>query len=195
MTLRYTAIKVELREIVLKNKPDAMTELSPKGTVPVLQLDSQEVLEESRDIIAWALRQTDPDNWLYRDQPALQADLLALVDENDCGFKDCLDRYKYSDRYPQQSQVYYREQGLSFLTGLNDQLETNTYLFGSTTCWADIAIFPFVRQFAFVDKAWFDKQNLAPLQAWLEGHLHSELFLSVMGKYVPWKVGDKPLIL
>jgi glutathione S-transferase len=195
MTLRYTAIKVELREIVLKDKPEVMMQLSPKGTVPVLQLDSQEVLEESRDIIAWALQQADPDNWLYRGQSEQQRDMLALVDENDDDFKTWLDRYKYSDHHPQQSQVYFREQGLSFLTKLNHQLEANTCLFGSATCWADIAIFPFVRQFAFVDKAWFDKQNLAALQTWLDSHLHSELFLSVMGKYVPWKTGDKPVVL
>ncbi len=195
MTLRYASIKVELREIVLKDKPEVMLQLSPKGTVPVLQLDSQEVLEQSRDIITWALQQADPDNWLCRNQPALQAELLALVDENDYGFKACLDRYKYSDRYPQQSPVVYREQGLSFLTTLNHKLEAKPYLFGSAMCWADIAIFPFVRQFAFVDKSWFDKQNLAPLQAWLDSHLHSELFLSVMAKSAPWKVGDKPLIL
>jgi len=195
MILRYSSIKVELREIVLNDKPEAMMQLTPKGTVPVLQLDSSEVLDESRDIIAWALQQADPENLLYRGQSSLQAQMSSLVDENDYEFKLWLDRYKYSDRYPQQSQIVYQQRGLEFLTGLNRKLGTNTSLFGSAISWADIAIFPFVRQFAFVDKAWFDKQNLEPLQVWLESHLSSELFLSVMTKHAPWKAGDRPIIL
>ena len=195
MILRYSSIRVELREIVLNDKPEAMMQLSPKGTVPVLLLDSSEVLDESRDIIAWALQQADPSNWLYRDQPALQEDMLALVDENDYEFKTWLDRYKYSDRHPQQSQRYYRQQGLLFLNRLNRKLQISTYLFGSTPSWVDIAIFPFVRQFAFVDKAWFDKQDLAALQKWLELFLQSELFILVMAKYRPWKSGDSPIIV
>tara|TARA_B110000444_G_scaffold242764_1_gene260426 strand:+ start:58 stop:696 length:639 start_codon:yes stop_codon:yes gene_type:complete len=194
MTLCYSAIKVELREVALKNKPELMMQLSTKGTVPVLQLDSQEVLTESREIIAWALQQADTNDWLYRDHPNQQQEILSLVDDNDYEFKAWLDRYKYSDRNPIYSRVCSREQGLTFLAKLNYKLGKNPFLFGETICWADIAIFPFVRQFAFVDKYWFDKQNLDFLQAWLNSHLHSDLFLSVMGKYSAWKVGDKPII-
>ena len=199
MTLRYAGINVELREVVLKNKPAEMLSLSPKGTVPVLQLSKGEVLEESRDIIDWALKQNDPQDWLCsgpsQHQSPLQSEMKTLVDENDGEFKYWLDRYKYSDRYPGQSMERYREQGLVFLHQLEARLNRGGYLFGDTVSWADTAIFPFVRQFAHVDKGWFDSTDLSCLQVWLNAQLQGELFLSVMAKYSPWQAGDEPLYL
>src|SRR5699024_7715245 len=127
---------VALREIVLRNKPAHMLEISPKGTVPVLQLANGEVIEESREILAWALTQQDPQGLLNIDL----AQVAALIDENDGEFKHWLDRYKYADRHPEQSQLEYRQQGEAFLQTLEALLAKNDYLLGANISKADIAI-------------------------------------------------------
>jgi len=193
MTLSYTGIRVELREVLLKNKPAEMLALSQKGTVPVLLIDGGKVLEESRDIIAWSLAKNDHANWLCVEQPELNSAMAMLVDQNDFEFKDSLDRYKYYDRYQEQTQEYYRQRGLEFLEVLNEQLKSSGFLFGDKLSWPDVAIFPFVRQFASVDKNWFDAQTLPFVKTWLKRHLDSELFNSVMYKYRPWEQGEKPV--
>jgi len=183
MAIAYASIKLELREVSLANKPAAMLAISPKGTVPVLEL-SDRVIEESLEIIDWALQQSDPDRWLTLYSHSEQQSLIA---ENDNQFKGWLDKYKYWDRYPQQSQLDYRIKAEEFIAKLEQRLNINSYLCGDQICRADIAIFPFIRQFAFVDKAWFDSADYPALQRWLNHFLQSDLFNQVMQKHTVWQ--------
>ena len=183
MALACAGIEVETREVFLKNKPPSMLEASAKGTVPVLVLPDGEVLDESYDVMRWALRQHDPENWL---RPELEEETNALVKENDFNFKPKLDRYKYADRYPARTADEYRADGEHFLLRLQQRLLNQRYLFGNEMTLADVAVFPFVRQFAHVDKAWFDQADYPDLQRWLESFLRSELFQQVMIKIPVW---------
>jgi glutathione S-transferase len=186
LAIYASGVTVELREILLRDKPGHMLELSPKGTVPVLQLANGEVIDESIDVFHWALQINDPNAWL-----AVDKDKLAqLVERNDGEFKHWLDRYKYSVGYPEFSAEYYRRQAEVFIAELEQRLIASQYLLGSRLSGADMAILPFIRQFAFVDKAWFDSAPYPKVQAWLAEFLTSELFLAVMDKYPPWQVGD-----
>lgn len=181
---------VALREIVLRNKPAHMLEISPKGTVPVLQLASGQVIEESREILAWALTQQDPQGLLDTDL----AQVAALIDENDDEFKHWLDRYKYADRHPEQSQLEYRQQGEAFLQALEALLAKNDYLLGANISKADIAIVPFVRQFAHVDRDAFYSLSYPNVQRWLRHWLEHPVFVRMMKKYTPWEEGDEVVV-
>jgi len=169
-----------LREVVLRDKPAEMLELSPKGTVPVLQLPDGQVLEQSLDIMRWTLARHDPEGWLNPEIGSL-AEIDALIAECDGDFKHHLDRYKYAVRYgPETDPLYHRSEGTVFLKQLDARLKDRPHLFGSRPSLADFAIFPFVRQFANTGREWFDAEPLADLQRWLSGHLYSELFQHVM---------------
>ena len=183
--------QVELREIVLKNKPPQMLAISPKGTVPVLQLTDGTVIEESREIMEWALAQNDP-------QGLLAAEVLheanALIDKNDNEFKHWLDRYKYADRHPEMTQTEYRQRGEAFLQVLEELLSNTPYLLGDKVTIADIGIMPFVRQFAHVDREVFYSLPYPNLQRWLKQWLEHPMFLQVMTKYQPWQEDDEVVI-
>lgn len=183
MAIRYAGLNVQLREVVLRNKPTSMLEYSAKGTVPVLVLNGKDVIDESRDVMGWALAQSDPEHWLS-DQNT------ALIDENDFVFKKHLDRYKYAVRFPEQPMSFYRSQAEEFLIKLEGFLEENKFLCSDQVSFTDVAIFPFIRQFAFVDKDWFDQTSYSKLQNWLVYFLESDLFLQVMKKYPAWQEGD-----
>ena len=189
LALAVSEQNVEVREVVLRDKPEAMLEALPKGTVPVLVTDEL-ILEQSLDIILWSLKQHDPDGWLRFSQEELVT-MAELIEECDEEFKDNLDLYKYCDRYPEYSQQHYQIQCLPFLDNLNGRLKSGQYLFADRLSYADIAIFPFIRQFANVDAAWFEDQPYAELQRWLNQLLNSELFKSVMTKYPQWKPGGE----
>ena len=165
MAICYASITVELREVSLANKPQQMLGLSAKGTVPVLQLPSK-VLDESLDIMHWALKQSDTNGWL-RQETVAQAEKLIKVNDGD--FKNWLDRYKYWERFPDQTQSFYRGRAEEFIAVLEVLLNKHRFLLGDDICLADTAIFPFVRQFAFVDKDWFDAAPYPNLQKWLQG--------------------------
>lgn len=183
MALAYADIAVEIREISLREKPASMLAISPKGTVPVLQSDGL-VIEQSYDIMKWALRQSDPDQWLSKDTESLIDD---WVTKNDGPFKKLLDQYKYPARYPDvQFEETLNQAVALFLGPINEQLKTNRYLLGPKISLADIALFPFVRQFAMVDPDWIDQSGLNFLKQWLNEHIESPLFLSVMQKYPTW---------
>ena len=175
MALGYSGVPLSIVEVSLKAKPAEMLAASPKGTVPVLVCADGRVIEQSLDIMQWALGQHDPDNWL-------QADHMELIEANDSIFKVLLDRYKYAIRYPEHSMEHYRAQGVEFLQGLEQQLERHPYLSGPALSLADVALAPFVRQFAHVDREWFAQAPLPHLNAWLERFLASDLFASVMAK-------------
>ncbi|HSH54313.1 MAG TPA: glutathione S-transferase [Methylotenera sp.] len=178
MALKYAGIAVEIREISLKDKPQSMLNVSPKATVPVLVLADGTVLEESLDIMHWALQQNDKSNWLSADSERSQA----LIAENDGSFKQALDKYKYAIRFPEQAAETYREQGEVFLRKLESLLSESKFLLADHISLADIAIFPFIRQFSSVDTAWFETARYPKLQIWLKGLVESELFLSIMEK-------------
>ncbi len=178
MALKYASIEVEIREISLKEKPKSMLKVSPKATVPVLILQDGTVLEESLDIMGWALHQSDDTGWINVDNERLQA----LITENDGGFKQALDKYKYAILFPEQPMETYRQQGEVFLQKLEALLGQTKYLLADYVSMADIAIFPFVRQFSGVDTAWFEAASYPKLKAWLKGLMQSELFLSIMEK-------------
>ena len=189
--LSFAQLQVELREITLKDKPTQMLAISPKATVPVLQLSNDAVIEESREIMVWALEQQDP-------QRLLNANTLheanILIDKNDHEFKYWLDRYKYADRYLEMTQTEYRRRGEDFLQVLEGLLTKNAYLLGSHVTIADIAIMPFVRQFAHVDRNVFYNLPYPNLQRWLTCWLEHPLFLQVMTKFEPWQEGDEVVI-
>ncbi len=178
----------ELREVALKNKPAEMLAASPKGTVPVLVAEDGTVLEQSLDVMLWALRRSDPEGWLQPEAGTLQ-DMLALVAACDDGFKPQLDRYKYPDRHADGGEPA-RERGAAFLLDLEGRLSASPQLAASHATLADAALMPFVRQFAMVDPAWFGAQPWPRLQAWLSVWTTSDLFERAMRKYEPWKPGE-----
>ncbi|WP_200876861.1 glutathione S-transferase [Methylotenera sp. L2L1] len=179
MALKYAGIAIEIREISLRDKPAHLLQVSPKGTVPVLVLPDGTVLEQSLDIMHWALQQRDIDGWLLADREQTQQ----LIAENDTSFKHALDRYKYAIRFPEQSMEDYRSQGEVFLAKLEQRLTQASFLMGEQVNMADIAIFPFIRQFSAVDTDWFESMPYIRLKAWLSLMVESGLFNSIMGKY------------
>ena len=183
MALNYASVTVELREVLLSDKPRSMLLASAKGTVPVLILPDGRVIDESADLMRWALSQQDPEHWWRND---LEAGTNSLVEENDFVFKKHLDRYKYADRYPQQPPSFYRAEAENFLRQLEQKLVHKRHLMDDQLTFSDVAIFPFVRQFAYVDKAWFDSAPYPKLQAWLQSFLDSDLFSGAMTKYPRW---------
>ena len=187
----FAELQVELREITLKNKPPQMLAISPKGTVPVLQLLDGTVIEESREIMIWALAQQDSQG-LLNAETLLEAN--ALIDKNDNEFKYWLDRYKYADRHIEMSQTEYRQKGEAFLQLLEELLTKNPYLLGKSVTLADIGIVPFVRQFAHVDRDIFYSLPYPNLQRWLQDWLSHPLFLQAMTKFQPWQEGDEVVI-
>ena len=177
MALRYSGVPVEIVEVSLKAKPAEMLAISPKGTVPVLDAQGR-VIDESLEIMRWALAQHDPDDWLLGGDSRI----AGLIEANDQGFKVHLNRYKYAERYPEQPMEVYRAEGALFLQRLDGLLEGRDYLLSDHPCLADIALLPFVRQFAHVDREWFAQTPYVRLQAWLQRLLESELFTTIMKK-------------
>lgn len=187
LALALSGIQYELREVRLSDKPTALLSASPKGTVPVLATADGAVIEESLAIMRWALEIQDPEGWLTRDDPA-------LIATNDDMFKHHLDRYKYPDRYGSEPDSH-RESGLHFLRVLDARIAVAGQLCGPERGLADAAIVPFVRQFAEVDRTWFEAQPLPCLKAWLANHLASDLFGRIMHRTAPWSPGDLPIIV
>jgi glutathione S-transferase len=176
--LYQAKIAYEPIEISLKHKSSEFLALSPKGTVPVLVDTDGAVIEESLEIMLWALSQHDPECWLLNDENASRK----LIDENDFNFKKNLDRYKYADRFPEHSKDYYRSECEIFLNLLNDKLQSNNYLMAERISLADAAIFPFVRQFSLVDEDWFLNSKYQELKKWLHNLINTQMFQEVMRK-------------
>jgi glutathione S-transferase len=182
MTLKYAGIEYEHREIVLRNKPQSMLQVSPKGTVPVLCVGVL-ILDQSMDIMRWALDRSDPDGWLEPDQ------LIAIewLEKNDGPFKTLLDQYKYPERYPHLNREEILNAAIELmLRPMEAALELNTYLLGNKLSWVDVAIFPFIRQFSMSDQKNFEALPFNRLQGWLGQLIESELFNSVMLKHPVW---------
>lgn len=178
LALHQAKIAYEPIEISLNDKPSEFLALSPKGTVPVLVDIDGGVIEESLEIMLWALNQHDPECWLLNDEHTCRE----LIDENDLNFKKNLDRYKYADRFPEHSKEYYRSQCEIFLNVLNDKLQSNHYLMAERISLTDVAIFPFVRQFSLVDEIWFLNSKYQELKKWLKDLKNTQMFQEVMKK-------------
>jgi glutathione S-transferase len=183
LALMQSGVQVELREILLRDKPAPFLAASPSGTVPCLVTDAG-VIDESLDIMVWALRQSDPQGWL--DMPASGHDWIA---RNDGAFKHSLDRVKYASRYPEEDAQAHLATATAYLAALDTALDD--WLFDRPSL-AGYAMLPFIRQFAFINKPWFDAQPWPRVQAWLERFLASGSFAAVMAKYPPWAEGDAP---
>ena len=189
LAINISNIKVELREVKLADKPDELLVCSPKGTVPVLQLADGRAIDESRDIMMWALKKHDPQNWLPNGTFEKE-ETKKLIEFNDNDFKQHLDHYKYADRFPEKTMEFYRQTGEIFLEQLENKLNNTKFLIGDAVSLADMAIFPFIRQFAYVDKDWFDQSKYKKLQGWLNYLLATPLFKMIMIKHPVWLSGD-----
>ena len=185
MALAASGAKVMLREVLLKDKPPELVEASPKATVPVLVLSDGRVIEESLDVMRWALEQNDPLSWL--DDASLDSDWISECDDD---FKHWLDRYKYAERHPEHSAEDYRKSAEGFIQKLEDQLSVSDWLGGTAANAVDVALFPFIRQFAGVDPSWWQKTPYPHVQQWLENWLNSALFSAIMAKNPRWESGQ-----
>jgi len=185
LALASAGLEVELREIVLRDKPAGFLQTSASGTVPCL-VASDGVIDESLDVMVWALKQNDPEGWLTMPQEGFE-----LIARSDGPFKTALDRTKYANRYPGVDPVEQRAIAGVFLSELDGSIDE--WIFDRPSL-ADFAILPFVRQFAFIDKDWFDAQPWPRLQGWLDRFLTSERFADIMLKYPQWHEGDPPLL-
>ena len=186
MALVYSGIQVELREVELSDMPESMLRLSPKATVPVLFLGDGQVIDESLDVMLWSLAQADPDQWLDIDETSSQ-----LIRRSDEEFKPLLDCYKYADRHPQLTPLEHRARAEVFVDELNQLLNRHAYLSDDQCRLTDMAIFPFIRQFAGVDAAWFDSSQYSSVRSWLNGLLAHDLFQRIMSKNPFWQPGDE----
>ena len=191
LALRVSGLNYEHREVSLKAKPAEMLAISPKATVPVFLCENGTVLEESLEIMHWALSVHDPEQWLPQthEESTLTADLIAT---NDGPFKAHLDKYKYAVRYPEASEADYRALNIPILEALETCLTARPYLVAERLSLADMALFPFVRQFAHVDRDWFYAQPWPRLHQWLQAHLTSERFQQIMKKYPLWQSPQSP---
>ena len=185
MALSSQGVRVELREVLLRDKPPSMLGLSPKGTVPVLQTDEGQVIDESLDIMCWAL--ASDDSWFSQASRAEQTRLAQIFDAM---FKPHLDAYKYHRPESAHPQYYYREQAVKCLDEFELGLAHSGYLLGDAPQFLDLAVMPFVRQFASVDRQWFDAQPRQQVRQWLDGWLVDPLFTGVMGKFPQWQEGS-----
>ncbi len=189
MSILSAGIRCELREVVLREKPAEMISISPKATVPVLELLDGTIIDESIDIMKWALTQRDPENWLKPSNSKLNG-ALSFVGETEIQFKSHLDRYKYPNRYDDSNPIQHRTECCKFIAQLETKLAKTPYLFGADVCIADIAVFPFIRQFANTDRNWFNNLPYRHTQKWLDKLLKGKLFDIAMKKYPQWQSGN-----
>jgi len=185
MALAASGAEVMLREVLLKDKPAELLAASPKATVPVLVLSDGRVVEESLDVMQWALEYRDPLNWLEGE--ALDSDWISACDGD---FKHWLDRYKYAERYPEHAAEDYRQNAEAFIQKLEDQLSSTDWVGGDAANAVDVALFPFMRQFAGVDPWWWQQTPYPHVQQWLENWLNSALFSAIMANYPRWESGQ-----
>lgn len=197
LAIAASGLRCELREVVLRSKPPELLAVSPKATVPVLVLPGGKVIEQSLEIMLWALRQSDPEGWLATQHESVDS-MQSLIAANDDDFKQHLDRYKYPNRYPNEhagkDQAFaqaHRAGAACWLIALETRLARHAWLTGATASLADMAILPFVRQFAHTDADWFASQPWPNLGLWLMRWESGALFQRVMEKYPPWQVAQR----
>ena len=191
MAIHISDQRCELREVLLRDKPPSMLQYSAKGTVPVLILQDGKVIDESLDVIDWALNLNDPDDWQRSKDTKKTKELIKI---NDGEFKYHLDRYKYSKRYDNEDPEFHRKKCLKFIESINNELNNSKYIFDDNISYADIVVLPFIRQFRIADIEWFDSLPYDNLKKWLSSFLGSSLLNSIMKKYDLWKEGDKSIV-
>lgn len=187
LALISAGVQTELREILLRDKHPEFLATSPSATVPCLKSDNQ-IIDESIDVMIWALEQSDPENWLEH-----RSDALELVATADGPFKAALDKTKYHTRHNTDPDAE-RDKANVFLADLNLRLSKNSYVLADHFTLADAAIAPFVRQFANIDRPRFDATQGQPLITWLDRFLASDAFSAIMTKYAPWQLSDDPVV-
>lgn len=188
-TLSLLNIKVEIREVVLRNKPEALLRLGGRSSVPQMICEQGVRYPESMDIIRWAMARKQNANIYSKPQ---EREIAAWLFQTDHRFKFWLDKYKYADRHPDFSQEYYRSQGERFLRRLESKLSKQAFLLGDEMSMADVLVFPFIRQFRGVDNTWFDQSQYTSVKLWLNQIIEDKTFEKVMIKLPPWQEGDEP---
>ena len=194
MALKYSGEKIILRDVELSDLPAEALAVSPHATVPSLVINDNEFMDESWDIVKWAVERNDPDKWLGENREHL-IDAEMLVETNDFSFKEDLDHYKYADRYPEHPMEYYRQRCEAFIEELEEMLEKHKFLLADKITIADVAVFPFVRQFSMVDQAWFDQAPCKAVRSWLQTMLATEWFVGAFKKHETWRPGSEDIYL
>ena len=195
MALLMAKQEVLLRNIVTKDKPAEMLKTSPKGTVPILIFEDGSIIDESLDIMIWALNKNDPTDLLYKNQPEIYQQMLNLISDGDKGFRTNLSAYKSAKRYHSDEELKLRSQCEEYIQRLEDLLETKEFFIGDKLSLADLAILPFIRQFANVDKKWFRTAGYSRLSLWLANRMQSLLFTKAMKKYPLWLENREEFLL
>lgn len=199
IAIYYAKHKVALRDLVLTNKPDEMVKVSPKGTVPVLVINIEkktpEIIEESLDIMLWALHESDPDDYLHVETPSLLPEMLSLISQFDHEFKKCFDKYQCAKRYHEDSLENDREACEKYIVDLEKRLEDHTFLMSNKASLADIALLPFIRKFSKVERQWYLQSPYPKLREWLNHFLQSRMFSKVMTKHPLWLENREEVIL
>ncbi|GHE81351.1 glutathione S-transferase [Thalassotalea profundi] len=185
LAIYKSTIAIELRDVVLTDKPTAMLAASPKGTVPIVVLPSGQVIDESLDVMLWALSEKDPNNLLLSTTENLD-EMLVLINQFDQEFKQALEQYKCAKRYHESNLVQYRQACETYIQQLEKRLTTYKYFFGDQESLADIALLPFIRQFARVERQWYLQSPYPKLKQWLNRYLQSPMFTKIMTKYPLW---------
>lgn len=192
LAIKASGIIVEIREVELKNKPKEFLGISPKATVPIVCISSKQIIEESLDIMEWALKINDPLK-LLKYEKLNRIEIHNILNKLENEFKQNLDRYKYSSRFDLPSPKLYRDKNLQTLNEFNNLLQNNKGICSSHLSLLDYAIFPFIRQFRNVNSVWFDSLELKFLQTWLYELIDSDEFSSIMKKYEIWNPNQKPI--
>ena len=185
---------VELRDVDMNNKPEEMLSISPKGTVPVLKFSDDVVIDESIDVMVWALNQFDPNNLLYSHNEGMLSVMLELINRCDTEFVDALQKYRAASRYHDDNEVDCRDMCCEWLMGIEQRLSQHAYIMGETPSLVDYAILPFIRQFSRVDKKWYAQAPLPYLRAWLVNHYNDPTFSKVMVSLPKWSMGSEPVM-
>jgi len=186
---------VYLRDLVLSNKPSEMMKASPKGTVPVLVLANGTVIEESLEVMLWAFQQADPDNLMHNHINNAQSDMLMLINEFDTDFKTALEQYKCAKRYQEKNIIQQRELCQQYLERLEQRLTKHLFLMSDKESLADIALLPFIRQFAKVERQWYLQSPYPNVRQWLNNYLQSPMFTKVMATHPLWADNHEDILL